>query len=165
VSVLEQNEPQLRANYADVPSNLIASIVDANSTRKDHVDERIIAMNPDVVGIYRLTIKTDSDNFRSSSIQGIMKRLNHTFHNKIRRKLSTNNERSGLLIDNRRVVIQLDHLFYEETRMDIDQYVQEIDNIATQVASDYDSNNIRTPIEPYYLNGNMLSSILKDKVQ
>lgn len=72
---LPKDTKQLRANYADVPSNLIGAIVDSNSTRKDHIADQIIAMNPDIVGIYRLTMKTDSDNFRSSSIQGIMKRI------------------------------------------------------------------------------------------
>jgi len=72
---LPKDTKQLRANYADVPSTLIGAIVDSNSTRKDHVSERIIAMRPNIVGIYRLTMKTDSDNFRSSSIQGIMKRI------------------------------------------------------------------------------------------
>lgn len=72
---LPKDTKQLRANYADVPSTLIGAIVDSNSTRKDHIADQIIAMNPDIVGIYRLTMKTDSDNFRSSSIQGIMKRI------------------------------------------------------------------------------------------
>jgi len=72
---LPKDAKQLRANYADVPSTLIGAIVDSNSTRKDHIADRIIAMQPDVVGIYRLTMKTDSDNFRASSIQGIMKRI------------------------------------------------------------------------------------------
>lgn len=72
---LPKDTKQLRANYADVPSNLISAIVDSNSTRKDHIADRIISMKPDIVGIYRLTMKTDSDNFRASSIQGIMKRI------------------------------------------------------------------------------------------
>ena len=72
---LPKDAKQLRANYADVPSTLIGAIVDSNATRKDHIADRIIAMHPDKVGIYRLTMKTDSDNFRASSIQGIMKRI------------------------------------------------------------------------------------------
>ncbi len=72
---LPKDTKQLRANYADVPNNIISAIVDANRTRKDHIAEQIIKMQPEVVGIYRLTMKTDSDNFRASSIQGIMKRL------------------------------------------------------------------------------------------
>lgn len=72
---LPKDTKQLRANYADVPNNIISAIVDANTTRKDHIADQIIKRNPNVVGIYRLTMKTNSDNFRSSSIQGIMKRI------------------------------------------------------------------------------------------
>ena len=72
---LPKDTKQLRANYSDVPNNIIQAIVDANTTRKDHVAEMILKKNPKTVGIYRLTMKTDSDNFRASSIQGIMKRL------------------------------------------------------------------------------------------
>ncbi len=72
---LPKDTKQLRANYEDVPNNIIGAIVDANRTRKDHISERIIRRAPDVVGIYRLTMKTNSDNFRQSSIQGVMKRI------------------------------------------------------------------------------------------
>lgn len=72
---LPKDTKQLRANYEDVPNNIIGAIVDANRTRKDHIAEQIIKRNPKTVGIYRLTMKTDSDNFRASSIQGIMKRI------------------------------------------------------------------------------------------
>ena len=72
---LPKDTKQLRANYEDVPNNIISAIVDANRTRKDHIADQIIAKNPKRVGIYRLTMKTDSDNFRASSIQGIMKRI------------------------------------------------------------------------------------------
>lgn len=72
---LPKDTKQLRANYADIPNNIIEAIVEANRTRKDHVADMIIKRNPKTVGIYRLTMKTDSDNFRASSIQGIMKRL------------------------------------------------------------------------------------------
>lgn len=72
---LPKDTKQLRANYADVPNNIIGAIVDANATRKDYIASRILEKNPKVVGIYRLTMKTDSDNFRASSIQGIMRRL------------------------------------------------------------------------------------------
>lgn len=72
---LPKDTKQLRANYSDVPNNLINAIVDANTTRKDHIADSIIKRNPKVVGIYRLTMKTDSDNFRASSIQGVMKRI------------------------------------------------------------------------------------------
>lgn len=72
---LPKDTKQLRANYADVPSNIIGAIVDSNSTRKDFIADSIIAKNPKVVGIYRLVMKSGSDNFRASAIQGIMKRI------------------------------------------------------------------------------------------
>ena len=72
---LPKDTKQLLANYKDVPSNMIEAIVKANSTRKDFIADSIIAKNPKVVGIYRLTMKSGSDNFRSSAIQGIMKRI------------------------------------------------------------------------------------------
>lgn len=72
---LPKDTKQLLANYEDVPNNIMAAIVDANRTRKDHVANMILQRNPKVVGIYRLTMKTDSDNFRQSAIQGVMKRI------------------------------------------------------------------------------------------
>ncbi|MFT8367606.1 MAG: nucleotide sugar dehydrogenase [Acetobacter papayae] len=72
---LPKDTKQLLANYTQVPQNLISAIVDANRTRKDFLADHILAMNPSVVGIYRLVMKASSDNFRQSSIQGIMKRL------------------------------------------------------------------------------------------
>ena len=72
---LPKDTKQLKANYHDVPENLISAIVESNRTRKDHIADVIIGKNPKIVGIYRLTMKSGSDNFRSSSIQGIMKRI------------------------------------------------------------------------------------------
>ncbi|MEX6586739.1 nucleotide sugar dehydrogenase [Paraclostridium bifermentans] len=72
---LPKDTKQLRANYEDVPNEIIGAIVDANRTRKDHIADQIIKRKPKTVGIYRLTMKTNSDNFRASSIQGIMKRI------------------------------------------------------------------------------------------
>ena len=72
---LPKDTKQLKANYKDVPENLISAIVQSNSTRKDHIAQEIIDKKPKVVGIYRLTMKSGSDNFRASAIQGIMKRI------------------------------------------------------------------------------------------
>lgn len=72
---LPKDTKQLLANYTDVPNNIIQAIVEANRTRKDFIASQILAKNPEVVGVYRLTMKANSDNFRHSSIQGIMKRL------------------------------------------------------------------------------------------
>ena len=72
---LPKDTKQLRANYKNVPSSLIGAIVDANSTRKDFIADAIIAKKPKIVGIYRLVMKSGSDNFRASAIQGIMKRI------------------------------------------------------------------------------------------
>ena len=72
---MPKDTKQLLANYADVPQNIISAIVNANRTRKDHIAEMIIKKNPRLVGIFRLTMKMDSDNFRQSAIQGVMKRI------------------------------------------------------------------------------------------
>ncbi len=72
---LPKDTKQLLANFNNVPNNIIRAIVDANTTRKDFIADRIIGKNPKIVGIYRLTMKANSDNFRQSSIQGVMKRI------------------------------------------------------------------------------------------
>lgn len=114
---LPKDTKQLRANYEDVPNNIIGAIVDANRTRKDFVAEQILDRNPEVVGIYRLTMKANSDNFRYSSIQGIMKRLkakgievivyeptleeNEFFHSKVVKDLTQFKELSDVIVSNR----------------------------------------------------------------
>lgn len=72
---MPKDSKQLKANYKDVPENLISAIVESNKTRKDHIADEIIKKNPKIVGIYRLTMKSGSDNFRASAIQGVMKRI------------------------------------------------------------------------------------------
>ena len=114
---LPKDTKQLRANYSDVPNNIIAAIVEANSTRKDHVADMILRRQPKVVGIFRLTMKTDSDNFRSSSIQGVMKRLkakgievviyepalndNRFFNSRVVRDLNEFKKISDVIVSNR----------------------------------------------------------------
>lgn len=72
---MPKDTKQLHANFDDVSNNIIGAIVDANRTRKDHIADMIVARQPKVVGVYRLTMKEGSDNFRASPIQGIMKRI------------------------------------------------------------------------------------------
>ena len=72
---LPKDSKQLKANYKDVPENIISAIVEANRTRKDHIANMILSRNPKIVGVYRLTMKSGSDNFRASAIQGVMKRI------------------------------------------------------------------------------------------
>lgn len=75
---LPKDTKQLLANFAGVPNNIITAIVDSNSTRKTHIADQILARKPDIVGIYRLTMKTGSDNFRQSAIQGVIDRITKT---------------------------------------------------------------------------------------
>jgi UDPglucose 6-dehydrogenase len=116
---LPKDTKQLRANYADVPNNIIGAIVDSNTTRKDFIAESILKRDPKVVGIYRLIMKSGSDNFRASSIQGIMKRLKakgievvvyepvleeiEFFHSKVIKSLEEFKAISDVIVSNRMV--------------------------------------------------------------
>lgn len=116
---LPKDTKQLLANYANVPNNIIGAIVDANTTRKDFIAESILARNPKVVGIYRLIMKSGSDNFRASSIQGIMKRIkakgievvvyepelteSEFFHSKVMKSLAEFKLECDIIVSNRMV--------------------------------------------------------------
>jgi len=114
---LPKDTKQLRANYEDVPSSLIGAIVEANSLRKDFIADAVIKRKPKIVGIYRLIMKTGSDNFRASSIQGVMKRIkakgievvvyepvlegNDFFHSKVIKDLTEFKAMSDVIVANR----------------------------------------------------------------
>ena len=115
---LPKDTKQLLANYADVPSNIIQAIVEANTTRKDFIANAVLSRNPKVVGVYRLVMKAGSDNIRASAMQGVMKRLKakgvqvivyepsmketEFFHSEILDDLSNFKQRSDVIIANRR---------------------------------------------------------------
>lgn len=114
---LPKDTKQLLANYHDVPQNLVSAIVEANRTRKDHIADMIIERQPKIVGVYRLTMKSDSDNFRASAIQGVMKRIkakgievvvyeptleaDDFFRSRVIRDLAEFKAMSGVIITNR----------------------------------------------------------------
>ena len=116
---LPKDTKQLKANYKDVPNSLISAIVEANSTRKDFIADAIISKNPRVVGIYRLVMKNSSDNYRTSSVQGIMKRIkakgievvvyepvieeDEFFNSKVIKDLDTFKQVSDVIVANRMV--------------------------------------------------------------
>lgn len=114
---LPKDTKQLLANYEDVPQNIMSAIVDANRTRKDHIADMVLNRNPNTVGIYRLTMKTGSDNFRQSAIQGVMKRIKakgievvvyepaiseeHFFHSRVITDLEEFKSLSDVIVTNR----------------------------------------------------------------
>ena len=112
---LPKDTKQLRANYRDVPNSIIGAIVDANTTRKDFIADSIISRHPKRVGVYRLIMKSGSDNFRASSIQGIMKRI----------------KAKGIEVVIYEPVLTEDEFFHSKVIKDLNQFKQECDVIVS----------------------------------
>ena len=117
---LPKDTKQLLANYKDVPENLIEAIVESNRTRKDHIAEMVLKRNPKVVGVYRLVMKSDSDNFRSSSIQGVMKRI----------------KGKGVPVILYEPALKEDEFFRSKVIRDLDEFKKQADVIITNRMSD-----------------------------
>ena len=117
---LPKDVQQLKANYKDVPNSLISAIVEANATRKDFIADTIINKNPKVVGVYRLTMKSGSDNYRASSIQGIMKRI----------------KAKGIEVIIYEPVIKEVEFFYSKVIKDFDDFKKQSDLIVANRMSD-----------------------------
>ncbi len=112
---LPKDTKQLRANYDDVPNEIIGAIVDANTTRKDFIADSILKRNPKVVGIYRLIMKSGSDNFRASAIQGVMKRI----------------KAKGVEVVVYEPVLEQEEFFYSEVMTDLDRFKAKADVIVS----------------------------------